>query len=76
MLKSIVASWKKYRSTISFYCWLKSKGGQVSFAKVKAVPTEDGYDVTSYYSKGGNKPIVQKVFMSKEKFFDFYRTFA
>jgi hypothetical protein len=43
---------------------------------VSAVPSDAGFNVTSKYSKGGNSPIIQKLFMKKEVFFQFYRDFA
>lgn len=76
MLNSVISAWKKYRSTVTFSCWLKNDFNQVAFAKVKAIPENNGYAVTSHYSKNGNKPIVQEVFMSKDEFFEFYRNFA
>ncbi len=76
MFAKLIAAWKKYRSTIKFSCWLRSANGSIAHAKVKAVPTEFGYEVTSEYRKGSSKPIIKKVAMTHDEFFEFYRQFA
>lgn len=76
MFSKLIAAWKQYRSIIKFSCYLKSANGSIAHAKVKAIPTEFGYAVTSYYSKCSSKPIIKKVSMTHDEFFQFYREFA